>query len=151
LSDFENQIMAQLKDAFRAKDQVKLDTLRAMKSALKYKKVELKKEALTEEESLVVFQSLLKQRKEAADQFEKYGHADRAQKELREAEIISSFLPEPLSEPELKKLLDETIAELKASSMKDMGPVMKSFKDKVKSRAEGKLLSDLVRQKLSAS
>src|SRR5689334_10667570 len=106
---FEEQITTQLKDALRAKDQVKLDVLRAMKSALKYKSVEKSQADITEEEAVAVFQTMIKQRKDSVEQFTKFDRADQAAKESREIEIIAAFLPQQLSESELNTLIADAI------------------------------------------
>jgi uncharacterized protein YqeY len=146
---FEQRIGDELKDAMRAKDQVKLDVLRAMKSGLKYKFVEKEQKDLTEEEALQVFQSLIKQRKDAADQAQQFNRPEMAAKELREIEIISAFMPKALSEAELKTLIAETIKHTGSQSIKDLGKVMKELKAKIVGRADAKLVTDLVKQQLS--
>ena len=147
---FEDRINEELKEAMRAKNQVKLDTLRAMKSALKYKFVEKKQEPLSEGEALQVLQTLIKQRKDSIDQFEANGRGDAAVKEREEIAVIQSFLPQALSETELKAMVDEAVKRLGASSPKDMGLVMKDLTPKTTGRADGKVLSDLVKQRLSS-
>ncbi len=148
---FESQIAAALKEAMLAKDQVKVDCLRAMKSALKYKDVEKSQAGVTEEEALQIFQSLIKQRKESVEQFQKFGREDQAAKEVKEIEVISSFMPKALSEGEIKALIQEAIKASGSTSQKDMGKVMKELKPKVTGRADGKLVSDLVRAALPSA
>ncbi|PIR22324.1 MAG: glutamyl-tRNA amidotransferase [Deltaproteobacteria bacterium CG11_big_fil_rev_8_21_14_0_20_45_16] len=147
---FDTQIAEQIKDAMRSKDQLRLDTLRALKSALKYKLIELKKPELTQDEYLQVFRALIKQRQEAADQFDKAGAKDRAEKERAELAIVQKFLPEPLSALELESLVLTVIKDLGASSIKEMGAVMKEANVRAQGRADGRSLSELVKQKLSA-
>jgi len=150
MSAFDTQIAEQLKDAMRSKDQLRLDTLRALKSAIKYKLIDLKKPELTQEEYLQVFRALIKQRQEAADQFDKAGAKDRADKERAELAIVQKFLPEPLSSSELESLVVTVIKDLGASSIKEMGAVMKEANARARGRADGRSLSELVKQKLSA-
>ena len=145
----EEKITSDIKEAMRAKDQVRLNVLRAMKSALKYKLVEKKQEDLTEQEAIAVFQTLIKQRKEAFDQFEKYDRKEQADKERKEIEVLMGFLPEQMGEDEIKKLVQDAVSVSGAESAKDMGKVMKELKPKVAGRADNKLVADLVKQALS--
>lgn len=147
---FETRIGDEIKDAMRAKDQVRLDVLRAMKSALKYKFVEKEQKDLTEEEALQVFQSLIKQRKDAADQATQFNRPEMAAKELREIDVISSFMPKAFSEEELKALITQTISSTGSAGIKDLGKVMKDLKSKIVGRADAKWVTDLVRQQLSS-
>jgi len=146
---FEDKLSDAIKDAMRAKDQLRLDTLRAMKSALKYKQVDKKQEEVTEGEALQVFQTLIKQRKDSIEQFEANGRAELAVKEKAEMAIIQSFLPQAFTEAELKAMVDETVKRLGVNSPKDMGLVMKDLTPKTTGRADGKVLSELVKQRLS--
>lgn len=121
-----------------------------MKSALKYKQVDKKQEPVTEGEALQVFQTLIKQRKESIEQFEANGRAELAVKEKAELVIIQSFLPQAFTDEELKAMVDETVKRLGAAGPKDMGVVMKDLTPKTTGRADGKVLSELVKQRLSS-
>lgn len=145
----DEEINTQLKDAMRAKDQLKLDTLRSIKSAFKYKMVEKKTDELSQAEALEVLQSLAKQRKDSTEQYQNSGRAEAAEKEKKELEIISSFLPAALSEEEVKRLIEESIQKVGAETAKDMGKVMKDLRPQVIGRVDNKQLSELVRQRLS--
>lgn len=147
---FEAELTEAIKDAMRAKDQVKLDCLRAMKSALKYKHVEKSQADVTTEEAIAVFQSLIKQRKEAFEQFDKAGRADQAAKEQREISIISEFLPKALSDDEVNALIKKAIEVSGAKGPQDMGKVMKELKSQILGRADAKVVSDRVKAALSA-
>lgn len=151
MSAIEQKIMDELKTAMKSRDQVASDTLRSMKSALKYKMVEQKVDELSDEVCYQVFQSLIKQRRDSVEQYESSGKSEAAEKEKREIEIISKFLPQPLSTEELEALISEAVEETGASSPKDMGAVMKALKPKVTGRAEGKTVSELVKSKLASS
>ncbi len=148
---FENRISEELKEAMKAKDQAKMDTLRAMKSALKYKHVEKKQEDVTEAEAIQVFQTMIKQRKDSIEQFESNGRGEMAAREKAEIAIIQSFLPQALSEAELASMVDEAVKRLGASSPKDMGLVMKDLQPKTLGRADGKVLSELVKKRLASN
>ncbi len=145
---FEEKIASEMKGALRGKDQVKLDCLRAMKSALKYKHVEKNQADVTPEEAIGIFQSMIKQRKEAVEQYEKFDRPEQAAKEKREIEVLTSFLPAPLEESEVRILIQEAIQATGAVSMKDLGKVMKELKPKIVGRADAKVVTDLVKATL---
>jgi hypothetical protein len=147
---FETRIGEEIKDAMRAKDQVKLDVLRAMKSALKYKFVEKEQKDLTDDEALQVFQSLIKQRKDAAEQAKQFNRPEMAAKELREIEIIASYMPKALTDDELKNLIADAIKNTGSTSVQDLGKVMKELKPMIVGRADAKVVTDLIRQRLSS-
>jgi uncharacterized protein YqeY len=149
LSPFDERLTEELKTAMRARDQLRVDTLRAIKSALKYKFSDKKQIPLTEEECFATFQTLIKQRKEAIEQYQTNGKPEQAEKEQKELEIISEFLPKALTEDELSSMVEAAIKKLGAQSMKDMGAVMKELSPQTVGRADGKVLSDLVKRKLS--
>lgn len=149
MKEIEQKIADQIKDAMRAKEQVRLDTLRAMKSALKYKFVEKNQQELSEAECLGVFQTLIKQRRESFEQFEKANMLDMAEKEKAEMAVIQSFMPQPLSKEELESLVKESIQQTGAKELKDMGLVMKALSAQTAGRTDGKTLSEMVRRQLS--
>ena len=143
-----NKLQEEMKAAMKSGDKDKLSTLRMLISEIKKVQIDSKKE-LTDEEVISILQKYIKQRKEACTQYEQAGRKDLAEKELKEIEIVQQFLPPPLSEEELIKIVEETIQEVGASSIKDMGKVVKAVMDKVKGRAEGSLISKIVKEKLS--
>lgn len=149
MKEIEQKIADQIKDAMRAKEQVRLDTLRAMKSALKYKFVEKNQQELSEAECFAVFQTLIKQRKESIEQFEKANMLEMAEKEKAEMAVIQSFMPQPLSKEELESLVKESIQKTGAKELKDMGLVMKALSAQTAGRTDGKTLSEMVRLQLS--
>jgi hypothetical protein len=143
-----NKLQEEMKAAMKSGDKDKLSTIRMLISEIKKVQIDSKKE-LTDEEIISILQKYIKQRKEAYTQYEQAGRKDLAEKELKEIEIVQQFLPPPLSEEELLKIVEETIQEVGASSIKDMGKVVKAVMDKVKGRAEGSLISKIVKEKLS--
>lgn len=147
---FETQIGEAMKEAMRARDQVRLDVLRGMKSALKYKHVEKEQQDLTEDEAFQVFQSMIKQRRDSAQQFREFNRPESAEKEEREIEVISSFLPKPFSETELTGLIQAAIQTTGASSPKDLGKVMKELKPKIVGRADAKKVTETIQKLLTA-
>jgi len=147
-SELFNKLQEEMKAAMKSGDKDKLSTIRMLISEIKKVQIDSKKE-LTEEEIISILQKYIKQRKEAYTQYEQAGRKDLAEKELKEIEIVQQFLPPPLSEEELIKIVEETIQEVGASSIKDMGKVVKAVMDKVKGRAEGSSISKIVKEKLS--
>ena len=143
------RINIDLKKAMQEKDKDMLKVLRALKSAVQYKKLEQKKE-LSDEEVISVFKIQVKQRQQAAELYIQGERPELAEIENREIEIIKAYLPEELSEAELEKEVSEAIAHLNAESMKDMGTVMKYLKEKLGSNVDGKSLSANVRRELQS-
>ena len=143
------RINIDLKKAMQERNKDKLKVLRALKSAVQYRKLEQKKE-LSEEEIISVFNIQVKQRKQAAELYIQGGRPELAEIENREIDIINVYLPEELSEAELEKEVSETIAHLNAETMKDMGTVMKYLKEKLGTNVDGKSLSAIVRRELQS-
>lgn len=144
------QLDADLKEAMKARDQVRMDTIRAVKSAIKYKEVEGENRTLEEAEILKVIASLIKQRRESAEQFRAGNRPELADKEEREITLLQAYLPQQLSAEELARLVDEAVKETGATSPKDMGAVMKLLQPRIAGRAEGKAVSEAVKARLAA-
>jgi hypothetical protein len=146
----QQDIMAAMKTAMKEKDQTALTALRAVKSAILLAQTESgAKEELTEEQELKILQKLVKQRKDSAAIYLEQDRKDLALPEIDEAEVISQFLPEALSEEEIEKVVVMTIDELGAEGMKDMGKVMGAVSKELAGQADGKTISNIVRAKLS--
>lgn len=146
----QQDVMTALKNAMKAKDQTALKALRAVKSAILLAQTESgAKKELTEEQELKILQKQVKQRKDSAAIFLEQGREDLAAPELAEAEVISQFLPEALSEEEIEKVVVMTIDEIGAEGMKDMGKVMGIVSKQLAGQADGKTISTIVKQKLS--
>ena len=144
------EVMSALKDAMKAKDQMALTALRAVKSAILLAQTETGvKEDLTEEQELKILQKQVKHRKDSAAIFLEQSREDLAAPELAEAEVISQFLPEALSEEEIEKVVVMTIESLGANGMKDMGKVMGMVNKEIAGQADGKTISTIVKAKLS--
>jgi uncharacterized protein YqeY len=137
-----------LKNAMRNKDKFRLNVLRSLKSAIKYEIIEAG-DQLNDEEIFVVLKKQIKSRLQAIEMYEKGGRSELAENEQAEVTIISEYMPTPLTEAETVDLVEATISELQAQSMKDMGSVMGSLKSRFGSRIDGKILSQIVRDKLS--
>ncbi|WP_457621797.1 GatB/YqeY domain-containing protein [Persephonella sp.] len=148
MAELLKKLQEEMKTAMKSGDKEKLSTIRMLISEIKKVQIDQKKE-LSDEEIIAVIQRYAKQRKESIKQYKEAGREDLAQKEEKELEIVQQFLPQPLTEEEIEKIVEETIKELNASSMKDMGRVMKAVMEKVKGRAEGSVVSSIVKSKLS--
>lgn len=146
--DFNAKIMEDLKAAMKAKDKTRLAVIRSIKSALMNAKIK-KNEALTSDDELAVVASELKQRQDSLVEFENAGRQDLADQLKAEIVIVKEYLPAALSDEDLAKIVTETISEVGASSMKDMGNVMKALMPKVKGRADGAKVNQLVKAALS--
>jgi len=143
-----NTIKKQLKDAMVSKDKKRISALRNILAMLKLKEIE-KKEELTKDECLKVFQKISKQLKDSINQYKIGNRADLVKKEAQELEILTEFLPEAISEEDLKQIIIDIIRDTGASSMKDMGKVMGMVISKSGGRADGSLISKIVKENLS--
>ena len=145
----QEKIQSHLSDAMKNKEPLRLSVLRMMKTAVKNKEIE-KMKPLDEGEVLAVFNSLVKQRKDSVEQFRKGGREELAQKEEAEIQIIQEYLPAAASEDDMRHAIDEAVQETGASSIKDMGKVMKAAMAKLAGKsADGGRVSQLVKEKLS--
>jgi len=147
--ELQRRIDAALKEAIRARQESRLNALRLLLTAVKVKEKELKR-PLEEAEIQQVISSQIKQRRESADQYLLGGREDLAALEKEEIEVLQSFLPEQLVPEALAQIVEAVIAESGAQSAKDMGKVMKLLMPRVAGRADGKLVNEMVRSKLSA-
>jgi uncharacterized protein YqeY len=145
----QNNIMTAMKTAMKSKDTVALTALRSIKSAILIAQTENgSKESMSEAEEIKLLQKLVKQRQDSAAIFSQQNRPDLAAPELAEAEIISEFLPEMLSEVEVEKHVVAAIEKLGATSMKDMGKVMGVVSNELAGKTDGKTISTLIKQKL---
>ena len=145
----QEKVMAEMKVAMKAKDHTALTALRAIKSAILLAQTESgASESLTEEQELKLLQKLVKQRKDSAAIYLEQDRKDLALPEIDEAEVISQFLPEALSEEDIEKVVVMTIDEIGAEGMKDMGKVMGIVSKELAGQADGKTISNIVRSKL---
>jgi uncharacterized protein YqeY len=144
-----DQINNDIKTAMKAKDKVQLEALRAIKSALLLAATEKGAKESSEEAELKMLQKLVKQRKDAAEIFQKEGREELANDELAQVSIIEKYLPEQLSEEEVAAEVNRVVETSGASSMADMGKVMGMANQKLAGRADGKLVAQLVKKALS--
>lgn len=149
-NSLKSRIQEQTKQAMRDKDKARLSTLRTLSAAIKQKEVDERQE-LDDTQVISVVQKLVKQRKEALEQYQSAGRDDLARQEQNELEILKQFLPEPLSDQELDKIIEAAISETGVSSVKEMGTVMKTLKPRVEGRVDMGQLSQKVKAKLNAS
>ncbi|MBI4042186.1 MAG: GatB/YqeY domain-containing protein [Deltaproteobacteria bacterium] len=141
--------------AQKSGNKVRLSVLRMLRASLKNREIEKRtlpnQPLLTEEDVLKVISQLVKQRRESIEMFEKGGRLELASNEKAEAGILEEYLPKQLNEEEINKIIDETLRELSSSGPVDIGRVMKALMPRVAGRADGKVVNQLVRAKLSGS
>ena len=142
------ELEQEVRDAMRAGDAERRDALRLILASLKSAEKDLMRE-LTEDEELQVLQRERKKRVEAAEAFRAGGREEQAEKEEAELDVLEEFMPEPLSEEELERIVDDAIAENKATNMRDMGRVMADVMPQIAGRADGSAVSQIVREKLA--
>jgi uncharacterized protein YqeY len=138
----------EIKEAMKARDGDRRDALRLIVNALKTSEKELQR-PLSDDEELQVLQRERKRRVEAAEAFRAGGRAEQAESEERELAVLEEFMPPPLSEDELEDIVDDVIAEVGATSMADLGRVMADVMPQIAGRADGSMVSQIVREKLA--
>lgn len=144
------QVQKDMVEAMRGRDELRLSCLRMMKSALKNKEID-KRAPLDEKETQQVLSTLIKQRRDSIEQFQKGGRQELADKEAAEIKVIETYLPKALGEEEITAAVKATIAEMGSPTMKDMGTVMKNSMARLQAsgaRVEGKTVSDIVKKQL---
>jgi uncharacterized protein YqeY len=144
----EERLVEEMKHAMKSNDKLRLSTIRMIRSAVKNKEIEQRSQ-LTDEGITKVIQGLVRKGEESVEQFRVGGRMDLVEKEEKEIEILKSFLPQPISREEILRTIDQSIEETQASSLKDLGKVMKSVIPKLGGKADGKLINQLVKERLS--
>ncbi len=144
----EERLIEEMKDAMRSNDRLRLSTIRMVRSSLKNREIELRRK-LEDEDVLRVIQGMVRKGEESIEQFQAGGRIDLVEKEKKEIEILKSFLPQPVSQEEILSIIDECIKETQASSLKDLGKVMKSVMSRLGGKADGKLINQMVKERLS--
>ena len=146
----ENKISDEIKEAMRAKDNVRLETLRSIKSSIILIKTKSsEKKDLTENDEINLLQKLVKQRRESANIFKSQKRNDLANSEEAQLKIIQEFLPKQMEDLELEKIINDIILKFNAKSMKDMGKVMGNVNKIVAGRADSKKIAEIVKKNLS--
>lgn len=140
----EEKIEDEFKTAMKQRDSIKVSTLRMLKADINNFKLDRSKKALTDEEIVKIVQRQVKQHKDSIEQFEKGKRRDLVEKEKKELDILLGYVPEQLSDDELKKIVALAIQEVGAADKSAMGKVMKAAMEKVKGRADGKSVSRVV-------
>ena len=148
MSEVKAKLQQELKDAMKAKDVFKRETIRFLMSAIKQVEVDERRE-LSDDDIYKIIQKSIKQREDAARQYREAERADLYEKEEKEAALLKAYLPRQLNTEELKEVVSEVIAATGASGMKDMGRVIKEVMAKVGSSADGKTVSSLVKELLT--
>ena len=145
---FMDRLSKDMKDAMRAKASDRLSAIRMVISAIKNKQIDEKRE-LSDEEMLAIVASDVKKRKDAASQFADGGRQDLVEEEEKGIAILTEYLPKQMGEDDVKAIVKEAVTKTGASSMKDMGAVMKAVMPEVKGKADGGLVNRLVKEALS--
>ncbi len=148
MSDIKQKLQADMKEALKSKDRQRLNTIRLILAAVKQKEVDERVD-VSDDDMLIILDKLAKQRKESITQFEKAGRDDLIAQEEFEHGVISTYLPEPLSEAEISQHIEKAIADTAASSIKDMGKVMAILKPVFQGRADMKAVSQKIREQLA--
>ena len=142
-----DQLKDQMKVAMRAKEKVRLGTIRMALAAVKQIEVDTR-ETLTDEQAIAVLTKMVKQRRDSIAQYSAAGRDELAAIEMEEIKVLEDFLPQPLSQEEIAQLVDASINDMQASSMADMGKVMGALKPKVLGRADMAVIGTMIRAKL---
>lgn len=144
----EEKILDDFKKAMKDKDALKVSTLSFLRSELKNAAIDKRKQSLDDTEAIAVIKKQIKQRQDSIDKFKQGSRQDLADKEAKELEILKSYLPQEVSEEEIKAAVEEAIKKTGASSAQDMGKVMKELLSKFAGRADNKLVSEIVKARL---
>jgi len=145
----EEKIMNDYKEAMKAKDTLKASTLNFLRAEMLNVAIAKKKQKLEDPDVLAVIRKQVKERLDSIEQFQKGSRMDLADKESKELEILKSYLPPSLPKEQIQKIIEEVSSELGAKDMRDMGRVMKEVSAKCAGKADGKTISELVRERLS--
>jgi uncharacterized protein YqeY len=143
-----DRLVEDMKQAMKDKDKTRLSVIRMVRNAIKNAEIEAKR-TLAEDEIIAVLQRELKQRRESLQAFETAGRTELADEVNQEIAVLMEYLPEPLSEEELRRIVRDTITEVGAAKKSDMGKVMAALMPKVKGRADGRKVNQMVQQLLS--
>jgi len=145
----EEQVLADFKGAMKNKDSARVSTLSFLRAQFSYAALDRKKDKLEDAECLVVIKKLIKQHQDSIEQFAAGNRKDLVERETKELDILKAYVPEEMSADQVKKAIDEIIAATGAAGMKDMGKVIKEVLAKTAGHADGKMVSDLVKDRLA--
>jgi uncharacterized protein YqeY len=146
---FEEKLLNDYKEALKAKDTVRSSVVNFLRAEMMNVAIAKKKDKLDDNEAVVVIRKQIKSRQDSIEQFTNGGRLDLADKEKKELQILKGYLPKELSADEIAKIIDEVISAVGGCGIKDMGKVMKEVSAKIAGQADGKLVSDLVRARLT--
>lgn len=146
--DLKQQIMSDVKEAMKSKEAERLSVLRFVQAAIKNKEIDVRPNDITNDDVLAVLKKMAKQHKDAIDQFQKAKRTDLVEKEQFELSVVEAYLPEQLGKEQIEQVVSVVIEETGASSMKEMGMVMKAVLEKTGGAADNKMVSEIVRAKL---
>lgn len=144
----EEKLLQDYKSALKQKQAIKSSILNFLRSELNYARIEKKKDKLEDADVIAVIKKQVKSHQDSIEQFEKGNRADLVEKERKELEILKSYLPQELGEAELKSIIEEIISSTPNATIKEMGKIMKEVMAKTSGRADGKLVSEIVKAKL---
>ena len=146
--EIREKLTSDMKEAMKAKDSLRLDAIRFLQAAIKNREIEMRPNPITGDEVMAVIKRMVKQRKESIEQYQAAARQDLADKEISELKILETYLPAQMSRDQIEALVAQTITELKATSIKEMGSVMKAVSAKTQGAADNKLVSELIKAKL---
>lgn len=146
--NLEEKLLEEMKQAMKTNNKIRLSTIRMIRSSSKNKEIELRRK-LEDEDIFKVIQGMVRKGEESIEQFQAGGRNDLVEKEKMEIEILKSFLPQQIPQEEIIKIIDETIQETQSSSLKDLGKVMKAVMPRLGGKADGKVINQLVKERLS--
>ena len=146
--EIREKIMTDVKQAMRDRDQVRLDSLRFLQSAIKNREIELRPNAITAEEVMGVIKRLVKQRKESIEQYQAAARQDLVDKESLELKVLEAYLPSQMSKEQVESLVAQVIESTGAKSVKEMGAVMKEVLARAAGTADNRMVSEVVKAKL---
>ena len=144
----EERLVDEMKQAMKSNEKLRLSTIRMVRSAVKNREIEQRKK-LDDDDVLRVIQGMVRKGEESIQQFQAGGRMDLVEKEQKEIEILKSFFPPSLSQEEILKFIEQSIEETQASSSKDLGKVMKSLMPKLGGKVDGRMINQLVKERLS--
>lgn len=143
------RLMADLKEAMKNKDQIRMDAIRFLQAAVKNREIELRPNPITDQEVLGVVKKMVKQRKESIEQYEKAARQDLVDKERKELGLIEAYMPQQMTADQINAIVNDVITALNATSVKQMGAVMKEVQVRTNGTADNKLVSDAVKARLA--
>lgn len=147
--EIREKLTADVKAAMIAKDSLKLGALRMLQAAIKNREIDMRPDPITSDEVMAVIKKLVKQRKESIDQFQQAGRQDLVDQESAELKVLEVYLPAQMGREQIEALVTEVIAALGAKTVKDMGPLMKEVIAKSGGAADNKIVSEVIKAKLS--